>query len=71
VTYTINTEAIKQLRIQRQLTLLEAANAIGLSRADQYLRRENGQYQFKATELPALAQLLGVSMESLFIQATD
>lgn len=71
MTYTINTEAIKQLRIQRQLTLLEAANAIGLSRADQYLRRENGQYQFKATELPALAQLLGVSMESLFIQATD
>lgn len=52
--YVINTEVIKKLRLQRQLTLVAAANAIGLTRADQYLRRENGQYQFKATELPAL-----------------
>lgn len=67
--YVINTEVIKKLRLQRQLTLVAAANAIGLTRADQYLLRENGQYQFKATELPALADLLGVPMEKLFIKS--
>lgn len=66
--YSINIEAIKQFRRRRQLTLTQAAEAIGLSRADQYLRRKNGQYQFKATELPSLAKLLGVPIETFFIE---
>ncbi|WP_241559422.1 helix-turn-helix transcriptional regulator [Lacticaseibacillus hulanensis] len=68
MSYAINTEAIKKLRHEHQLTLAEVASAIGLTRADQYLRLENGQYQFKATELPALAHLYEVPIETFFIE---
>lgn len=64
--YTVNLDEIKRLRKNQNISLQTAAIAIGLKSADQYYRRENGEYNFAAVELPALAKLLGASITDFF-----
>lgn len=62
----INLKLIKELREERGFSQQEMANYLHLSGGDKYSRRENGVYNFKASELPLLAKKLGVSIERLF-----
>lgn len=62
----VDLEFIKNLRNENHLSQVEVAEALGLSTPDKYNRRENGDYNFKAEELQALAVLFHVQMEKFF-----
>lgn len=63
----VNLELIKQQRKNLGYTNLEMAQALGLATSEKYLRRENGEYNFKAVELPALSAKLHIPLEKIFI----
>ncbi|WP_373879790.1 helix-turn-helix transcriptional regulator [Levilactobacillus brevis] len=62
----VDLEFIKRLRNENHLSQADVTKAIGLSTPDKYNRRENGDYNFKAEELQALAELFHVPMEKFF-----
>lgn len=62
----INLGLIKKLREERGFSQQEMADCLHLSGGDKYSRRENGIYNFKASELPLLAKKLGISIEQLY-----
>lgn len=66
MTKTINLPLIKATRLRLGYTNKEMASALGLSGADKYYRREQGEYNFKATELPALSHVLHIPLEKIF-----
>lgn len=71
MSFEVNLEVIKQRRNEKHLSLLDTAQSIGLKSADQYYRRESGQYNFTATELPALAKTLNLNMEDFFTPSVE
>lgn len=62
----INLEFVRKKRKSLRYTNAEMAKALGLSSPEKYYRRENGEYAFKATELPALSEKLKEPIEKLF-----
>ncbi|WP_040536955.1 helix-turn-helix domain-containing protein [Schleiferilactobacillus shenzhenensis] len=66
--YQVNLHLIKQQRLELHLSLGDMTEALGLQSADQYLRRETGEYNFKATELPVLSRVLKIPLEHLYTQ---
>lgn len=62
----INLSFIKQRREELGYTTTEMADVLGLNAQDKYSRRENGQYNFKAAELPALSKKLKAPIDSFF-----
>lgn len=71
MSYTINLAVIKQRREKLKLSQTDLTDALGLASVDQYFRRENGTYQFKAKELPALSEALDMPMENFFTQSVE
>lgn len=71
MSYTINLAVIKQRREKLKLSQTDLTDALGLASVDQYFRRENGTYQFKAKELPALSEALDMPMENFFTQGVE
>lgn len=65
---SVNLEIIRKRRNSLHYSLTDMSDALGLTSADQYFRRENGVYQFKARELPALSRKLEIPMEDFFTQ---
>ncbi|VDG25733.1 helix-turn-helix transcriptional regulator [Lactiplantibacillus mudanjiangensis] len=63
---SINIRYIKQLREKNHLSQTQVSKLIGLTSPDKYNRRENGDFNFQATELQALSQLFNVKMENFF-----
>lgn len=62
----INLSLIKKLRSEKNYTYGDMAKALGLKGAEKYYRREIGEYNFKAVELPPLADKLGISISKVF-----
>lgn len=61
-----NLELIKQRRLELEMTLQEAAEAMEMKNASTYLKYENGTYSFRAEQLPLLAKALQCSTEKFF-----
>lgn len=61
----MNYSALRSLRVERNLSLLEMAECIGLQTAGGYLRIETGENKLKAEHLPILAKKFNVSLEEL------
>ena len=61
-----NLGLIKQRRLELEMTLQEAAEAMEMKNASTYLKYENGTYSFKAEQLPLLAKALKCSTENFF-----
>ncbi|MGX6407147.1 helix-turn-helix transcriptional regulator [Lactiplantibacillus plantarum] len=63
---TVNLKLLRELRKRHHYTQTQVAKIIGLTSTDKYTRRENGDYNFQASELMALSELYGVKMEKFF-----
>ncbi|WP_406945720.1 helix-turn-helix transcriptional regulator [Halobacillus sp. SY10] len=66
----INLELIKKTRSERDYTIYDLAEHLGLSDGSQYWKRENGHYKFKADELILISQKFDIPIEKLFL-STD
>lgn len=66
MTYELNLELIKQKREQKKMTLQQMADALGIKDRWSYYKRENGDYQFKASEIPLLVTELGIPYQKIF-----
>ena len=66
MSYQINLQAIETRRKALNLSLPEMAKVLGLKSSEQYYRRETGEYQFQAKELPVLASKLGMNLNDFF-----
>lgn len=64
--YKVNLSLIKKRREYLNMTRSQVAEALDLP-YDKYSRRENGDYKFKAEELPALSETLMLPLEKIFI----
>ncbi|TDG85354.1 helix-turn-helix transcriptional regulator [Lentilactobacillus hilgardii] len=62
----IDTNYIKQLRIENHYSQIELSRILGFKTAEKYSRRENGIYNFKAQEIFLLAKFYGIPMEKFF-----
>ncbi len=63
-------KTIKQLRTEAGLTQLELANRVGVTPSAVY-NWERGHNEPSATNLRDLASVLGVSMDSISLEAWD
>lgn len=61
----INLELIRKTRKGKELTQSDMAEALHLTRI-LYNRRENGEVNFKVSELPILAKKLGIPIHELY-----
>lgn len=66
MSYSVNLQLIRQLRLENNLTMEEMANHLGLKSKSDYFKRENGDTNFKSTELPILATVLHEPVDSFF-----
>ena len=66
----VNLDLIKKKRVELNYTQSDMAEKLCLSSPEKYSRRERGEYNFKATELPILARTLGVDVNDLFLYKT-
>lgn len=62
----VNLKLIKHIREQKGISQLEMANALHLKSGEKYTRRENGKYRFQATEIPVVANKLGIKIEDMY-----
>lgn len=67
--YRINTDLIKQHRLERGLTLQQMADALGIDSKANYYKRENGDTNFKSEELPIISKTLGIKFEKIFVKS--
>ncbi|MEK4732835.1 helix-turn-helix domain-containing protein [Paenibacillus sp. FSL L8-0641] len=61
-----NLRFIKQRRKELSKTLQDMADALDMKNASSYMKYENGEYSFKATHLPMLANELECGVENFF-----
>lgn len=66
--YTINLSLIKNTRIKNGITLEQMSNYLGLGSKADYFKRENGDTNFKSTELPIICDVLNIKLEKIFIK---
>lgn len=62
----LNLSFIKERRLNLNLTLQEMADLMGMKSKENYFRYENGDFAFKANDVPKLELSLNTSKESLF-----
>nr|WP_309099100.1 helix-turn-helix transcriptional regulator [Fredinandcohnia onubensis] len=60
-----NTEFLRQTRKDKNIPLMEIADALGLKTPGGYLRIETGENKLKAEHLPILAKKFEISIEEL------
>ncbi|OEF98853.1 hypothetical protein BHF71_10680 [Vulcanibacillus modesticaldus] len=61
----LNYTKLKQLRIDRNISLMEMADALGLKTAGGYSRIESGENKLKAEHLPIIAKKLDMDLTEL------
>lgn len=64
--YSVNLSLIKKQRDKAKFTLQEMADSLGLKSKSDYFKRENGDTNFKITELPILSKKLKIPMKKIF-----
>ena len=57
---------IKGRRTELKLSMQSVANKLGFKNASTYLKYENGDYSFKAEQLPLLASVLKCEIKDFF-----
>ena len=57
---------IKSVRVDNHFSMAQTARILGLKGTEKYLRRENGEYNFKPEELSVLADVWKIPMEKFF-----
>lgn len=62
----LDLELILQKRKEKQITLQEMAETMGLKNASTYMKYEKGEYSFKAEHLPLLAKVFDCQIQDLF-----
>jgi transcriptional regulator with XRE-family HTH domain len=62
----VDLDYIKDRRIELKLSLRKVANELGFKNASTYLKYENGDYSFKAEQLPQLAEVLNCEIQNFF-----
>ena len=62
----INLPFIRARRIELKLSQSKMAKSLNLRTPEKYSRRENGEYNFQAVELPILAKTLEVELQDLY-----
>ncbi|MGE7915303.1 helix-turn-helix transcriptional regulator [Lysinibacillus xylanilyticus] len=63
-----NLEYVKYRRLELNMTLQDAADAMGMKNASTYMKYENGTYAFRAEQLPLLAKIFKCKIENFFIK---
>ncbi|MFC7443268.1 helix-turn-helix domain-containing protein [Laceyella putida] len=61
----MNLKGLSKCRIQKRVTLLEMANALGLKTAGGYSRIESGDVRMRADQIPTIASVLGLDVYQL------
>ncbi|VDG33334.1 hypothetical protein [Lactobacillus plantarum subsp. plantarum] [Lactiplantibacillus mudanjiangensis] len=61
--YEINLKLVKSRRIQKGLTQKQMADLLGLEGRSSYNKRENGEINFKSTEIPIISEALGIEID--------
>lgn len=69
--YELDLELIKEKRLALKYTHGEIAYYLGYKNPCSYYKYENGDYAFKANQLPILAQVLGCELTSLYKKSED
>lgn len=64
----VNLQLIKQARLEKGYTLQDMADLMGFKNKTKYYRREVGEYNFKAEELPMISNLLNIPLKKIFTQ---
>lgn len=62
----LDLDYIKNRRIELNITLKEMAESLGFKNSSTYLKYENGDYSFKAEQLPLLAKSLKCKISDFF-----
>lgn len=63
----LNLPLIKKMRVAKGLNINQMAEFLNLSNSSQYWKRENGDYNFKISELPILSERLDIPFNKLFL----
>jgi len=64
----LNLNLIYKKRKDKQITLQEMAEIMGLKNASTYMKYEKGEYSFRAEHLPVLAKTLNCEIQDLFFE---
>ncbi|MDX9816378.1 MAG: helix-turn-helix transcriptional regulator [Smithellaceae bacterium] len=64
----LNLNLICKKRKDKQITLQEMAEMMGLKNASTYMKYEKGEYSFRAEHLPVLAKTLNCEIQDLFFE---
>ncbi|MCG4280878.1 helix-turn-helix domain-containing protein [Lacticaseibacillus saniviri] len=67
--YVVDLNRIRLTRERLGITKTEMASLLGLSGTEKYTRRETGEYNFKATEIPVLSAKLKLPMEKILVSS--
>lgn len=67
--YQVNIDLIRKKRIEKNITLERMAMQLGIDNKASYYRREIGETNFKSAELPIISQILGISLEKIFVRS--
>lgn len=62
----INLELISEIRKAKGFSNADMAKMLSLSAPEKYFRREKGEYNFKAVEIPVLCRVLEIPMTKIF-----
>lgn len=62
----INLELISEIRKEKGFSHADMAKKLNLGAPEKYFRRENGEYNFKAVEIPVLCKTLNIPMSKIF-----
>lgn len=66
----VNLPLIKKMRADKEFNINQMAEFLNLSNGSQYWKRENGDYNFKISELPILSEKLNIPFDELFLSDT-
>ncbi|MSD84256.1 XRE family transcriptional regulator [Lactobacillus curvatus] len=66
--YSFDLCLIREKRMFKGYSMQKMADLLGLESKSMYYKRETGNTQFKATEIPVLASLLDIPVEKIFVK---
>lgn len=66
--YSFDLCLIREKRMSKGYSMQKMADLLGLESKSMYYKRETGNTQFKATEIPVLASLLDIPVEKIFVK---
>jgi transcriptional regulator with XRE-family HTH domain len=62
----VDLNLIKNLRIQKKISMQSMAESLGFKNGSTYMKYEKGDYSFKANHLPIVAYRLDVEIDDLY-----